>query len=144
MPSYFIGKDNSYDDSMYCSRCRFDSMTSKLEVFYTLPNVIFINFNYGKNITFKCHVKIPELLDLSDYFKSHTYLKLQSSPKIFRCIGVIAHKGISGDSGHYIAYCKHKSGWICYDDSKVIPCDFENTMDVGDEQLIYCVFYEKV
>ena len=109
-----------------------------------MSNVIFITINYGKNITFKCHVEIPEILDLTNYFNSKPQLKLQSTNKKFRCIAVIAHRGISGDSGHYIAYCRHESGWTLFDDNKAIPCKFEDCMRREDGQIVSNVFYEKI
>ena len=104
--------------------------------FYELPKIIFIILNYGKGISFQCEVDFPEELDLSQYVNS------QYSPTRYTLKSVIIHRGASGDSGHYIAYCKCFDGyWNCFNDDKVEKSYFEKCKEYGE--LPYVLFYEK-
>ena len=97
---------------------------------------MFLNYGKGNNI-FEYKVEFPEILDLSDY--SNT----ENTPKVFKLTGVVTHKGINGDCGHYIAYCRHFNGdFRCFDDKNTYKTNIEECKK--DENLNYVLIYEKM
>ena len=92
---------------------------------------------------------VPEYIDLRPYFNDNdAQYKNQESNKMFRCVGVVAHRGPSGDSGHYVAYCRGKdnnnnNNWYLFNDKEVTKCEFVDCMNREDEQIVYMAFYEK-
>ena len=131
-------KMTEFNNKMYCNqKCFVETMTSSLTRYYVFPNIISIFLNYGKNIEFSWPFYLEEYIDLSRYAQS------SSSPTTFRMLGVICHRGASGTSGHYVAYCRHFDGnWYCFNDRVVTKCQFKDCM--SSEELPYCLFYEKM
>lgn len=79
----------------------------------------------------------------------------------FELVGIISHKGRTGDGGHYVGWTFNKKGnakektddqWICYDDETVSCHNFKNIMGVdidlqggrADTQISYINIYKKV
>ncbi|KAM0675017.1 hypothetical protein GVAV_001356 [Gurleya vavrai] len=87
-------------------------------------------------------IYLPEIID-SNYANNdyNGYYKY--------CLNaVIVHKGYSVFSGHYIAYCKRKAYWYCFDDlnEDVVHIENEKAFDEilkGIEKDAYILFYEE-
>ena len=68
----------------------------------------------GLNNRFMCDVDFPEELDINNY--------LETKGNKYKLIGVIEHLGQSGETGHFIANCKHFNGeWYIFSDSTIYP-----------------------
>lgn len=63
----------------------------------------------------------PVKFDLELNMKSHVADGVE--PKNYKLKAVIAHKGETIDSGHYVCYLKNNSKWFCMDDSIVSLSD---------------------
>ncbi|RLN93795.1 hypothetical protein BBJ28_00025601, partial [Nothophytophthora sp. Chile5] len=63
----------------------------------------------------------------------------------YELYAILTHKGRSADSGHYMAWVRHKGDdWFCYDDDDVSPCKTEDIMKLkggGDWHMAYLAFY---
>ena len=139
--SYFrmqrIPTVTDFNNKMFCrTACFKETVTRCQEKFLVFPNVLTVFLNYGKDAVFDCRVNFGEKLDLSEFCVS------DSSPKIYNLCGVIVHLGPSGNSGHYIAYCKHfDDKWYCFNDSIATKCKFEDCFEGNN--LPYVLFYVK-
>ena len=131
-------KITSADNNIYCStKCHKTTSTLVTENYLFFPNVLCIFLNYGREVKFNCKVNFEEKLDLGEFA-----LNYEHSPKKFNLIGVVVYRGSSGDSGHYIAYCRHFDGqWYCFNDAVVTKCAFSDCKANGE--LPYVLFYVK-
>ena len=108
------------DNQCYCQKCkglRNAKVTSKL--FY-IPPYLIINIDYGKDKIYKPKkVEFGEIIDLKDFTE-------QNDEALYELIGISTHIGRSGNSGHYIAYCKNinNNKWYKFNDSIVEECKF--------------------
>ena len=130
-PSY-----STNDNKKYCSSCEKQTYGLYCNFIYSLSPTIIISLNRGKNNIFKCKVDFPEILNLQNYVNcplSNTNYKLKS---------VITHLGLSGISGHFIAYCRHRINniWYFYNDSSVTYCNDQNNDFIKGTP--YILFYE--
>lgn len=66
----------------------------------------------------------------------------------YELIGLITHKGLSANSGHYIGYSKDtKRGWLKFDDDVVTEVkedDIKKLYGGGQWQMGYVCFYRKI
>lgn len=66
----------------------------------------------------------------------------------YELIGLVTHKGLSANSGHYIGYVKtEKRGWLKFDDENVAEIneqDLKNLYGGGQWQMAYELFYRKI
>jgi len=66
----------------------------------------------------------------------------------YELIGLVTHKGLSANSGHYIGYVKtEKRGWLKFDDENVTEIneqDLKNLYGGGQWQMAYELFYRKI
>ena len=136
---YFeMNKKMYISPDMYCSqKCFVNSKTEVTDNYFLFPNVLVLFLNYGKDIKFDCKVEFSEIIDLSNYSLA------EKTPKVFKLLGLITHLGVSGDSGHYIAYCRHFDGsFCCFNDKNVTTVKFNECKK--NENLNYVLFYEKM
>ena len=131
-------KTTSGNNNMYCNvKCLRETVTETRDNFMLFPNVICLFLNYGKGVPFECKVNFEEKLDLEGYATNKKY-----SPKKYNLIGVIAHRGPSGDIGNCIAYCRHFDGqWYCFNGAVVTKCAFKDCKAEGE--IPYVLFYVK-
>ena len=137
---FFMSMQNKVTDPnnlMYCQSCAKETFTQSLDIFYSLPNILVISLNYGKNAMVKANLDFDERLDLSNYIFN------PYSPKEYSLRGVICHRGSSNSAGHYVAYCKHfDNKWYCFDDNNVLDASFSDCKKGGN--LPYVLFFEKI
>ena len=126
------------DNQMYCNQCRQLMNSSMGTCIYTAPLVLILVLNRGKgNLDFREKFEFWEIIDLTNYV-----LFKQADNRYFLA-GVITHLGESGDSGHFIAFCRMSeiSPWFCYNDSMVTQTDFR---DINTRGTPYILFYQKI
>ena len=123
------------DNKIYCNECRNEYDAFYGTCLYSLPRYLIINLNRGKNAVFKCNVKFPELLKLSNY------VRFTEGKTIFQLNSVICHYGESNMGGHFIAYCRHykNNSWYIYNDSTVQKCSGNKDYLHG---MPYILFYK--
>ena len=99
------------------------------------PQVLIINFIRGKGLQFNIKILFDEYLDIYDFI----YYK-QGNVK-YKLIGVVTHFGPSGESGHFIAFCKSfvDNNWYKYNDAIVTLSSFYEVQKTG---VPYILFYE--
>ena len=102
----------SGDNQIYCEQCKKTCDARSENKMCIAPKILIIFLNRGVDNKFMCEVDFPEMLDINDY--------LEVKDKNYHLIGVIEHLGPSGQSGHFIANCKHFDGnWYMFSDSSI-------------------------
>ena len=122
-------------NQIICNNCRRKANAINRNKIIISPKILIINLNRGKGNKFNIKLYFEENLDVSNYvFNS-------ASPKKYELIGVISLYGPSGESGHFVAYCKCKTvnyiGWYKYDDEKVAKADFNEILNYGTPYLLF-------
>jgi len=128
----------SGNNQFYCSSCKSLQDASTTSYIIQPPNKLIINIDYGKNKKFSpSRIIFDEEINITKYvnFNFGTEIK-------YRIIGVCTHKGLSGISGHYIAYCKHRleNQWYKFNDSECEKC---NQHDIYKDSP-YLLLYERI
>ena len=100
------------------------------------PPYLLINFDYGKNKNYiQNKIVFGAFICLDQIFLDN---KIPSVD--YELIAVGTYLGDSGNSCHYITYCKDISSeniWYRFDDSKVSQCYFEETKTSYPYLLLY-------
>ena len=114
------------DNQFYCQICkRLRDAKIYSKIYYT-SRYLLINFDYGKNKKYSPNkIGFGAIICLTDEF-----LAIKTAETNYELIAVSTHLGSSGNSGHYITYCKDTSKencWYKFNDSIVTKCDFEDT-----------------
>jgi ubiquitin C-terminal hydrolase len=123
------------DNQCYCNNCqKLNDAEVTTKLFYTPPYLI-INFDYGKDKKYMPRkITFGEIIDLTSF----TDEKCKS--KTYKLIAVSTHIGRSGNTGHYIAYCKdlNTNIWHKFNDSShEEKCNFEEVTSNTPYFLIY-------
>jgi ubiquitin carboxyl-terminal hydrolase 20/33 len=125
-------------DSYYCENCKSKNECMKEMSLCELPEVLVIHLKRFSNNSggWSGNSKISKTV----VFPVATNLEVMSSS--YRLTGFVQHIG-SLSSGHYIAYCKHKSTgqWFCFDDSRVSLVNNLSSIEAAEP---YVLFYQKV
>jgi ubiquitin C-terminal hydrolase len=126
------------DNQFYCNYCKSLQDATTTSNIIQPPNKLIINIDYGKNKKFKpSRIKFGEEIDITNFVKFDFGTKIK-----YRIIGVCTHKGESGISGHYIAYCKHRltNKWYKFNDSE---CEKASHHDIYKDSP-YLLLYERI
>ena len=108
-PNLFIG-----NNQIYCGKCNKSRDGESKSRICIAPKIMILFLDRGLNNRFKCDVDFPEELDINNY--------LETKGNKYKLIGVIEHLGQSGETGHFIANCKHFNGeWYIFSDSTIYP-----------------------
>jgi ubiquitin C-terminal hydrolase len=123
------------DNQFYCQKCQ-NLRDAKIfsKIYYTSPYLL-INLDYGKN-----KIYIPKEIDYgSIIILSKEFLEIKAGEITYNLIAVSSHIGSSGNSGHYITYCRDikSDSWYKFNDSSVSKCDFENTKEYSPYLLLF-------
>ena len=122
------------DNQYYCNNCKKLCDAEMFTKILIPPKHLLINIDYGKNKKFMPKsVKYGETIDITKYM-SFDYGK----PIKYKILGICSHLGISGSSGHYIAYCRNKQNgkWYQFNDSFVTQCKLEEINNGGNPYLL--------
>ena len=151
--SKYVGKDfniyNGFEDNQqvqllkgdnkfYCNICKKLCDAEICSKIILPPNKLLINIDYGKNKIFQPKsVKFDEEIDITKYVNFDYGMEIK-----YKIIGVCCHYGSSGQSGHYVAFCKNRENgqWYNFNDSSCIKCD-KNMIYRGTP---YLLLYEKI
>jgi hypothetical protein len=129
------------DNQIFCNKCRQNSDSIYGNKIFTLPNILIMILNRGKDNMYKVNIDFPMEIDLSNYVLSNIN---KTEKYIYSIYGVITHMGDSGEAGHFIAACKSPidGKWYRYNDAFVTPInDFNN--DVTNFNTPYILFYQR-
>jgi len=103
------------------------------------------NNNNSNNNNQNDNIKKEEKMDVDNVANLENQ-ELQTG--YYELIGLVTHKGLSANSGHYIGYVKtEKRGWLKFDDENVAEIneqDLKNLYGGGQWQMAYELFYRKV
>ena len=125
------------DNQIFCNNCKNESTSENNTTLIVGPKVLIINLNRGKGLQYDIKLSFDEYLDISDFiYYKETNVK-------YKLIGVVTHFGPSGNSGHFIAFCKSfvDGNWYKYNDAIVNLSSFKETQDTG---VPYILFYEAI
>ena len=101
------------DNQFYCQNCK-DLQNAKIKtVIYYTPPYLIINIDYGKNKQYEPReIEFGEVIDLTGF------VDIAVKEKTYKLICICSHIGKSGNSGHYVTYCKDKNDiWHEFNDS---------------------------
>ena len=115
------------ENMIYCNNCRQLTPGLHKQDFYTLPPILIIILNRGKNNQdFNEEFRFDEILDFTD---KNIIQNINAYKKYYLC-GIITHLGESGSSGHFIAYCRNNpnENFVCYNDDNVCPVNVQDAM----------------
>ena len=108
-PNLFVG-----NNQIYCGKCNTSRDGKSINKICISPKIMIIFLDRGLNNRFMCDVDFPEELDINNY--------LETKGNKYKLIGVIEHLGQSGETGHFIANCKHFNGeWYIFSDRTIYP-----------------------
>ena len=130
----YLTGNNQY----FCNICQ---KFSDAEIYCKIiqpPSKLLINIDYGKDKKYQVSkLKFDEIIDITKYinFDFGTKIKYQIS-------GICTHLGSSGNSGHYIAYCRHNQTgkWYNFNDSSCRECNKSEIYNGSP----YLLIYEKI
>jgi ubiquitin C-terminal hydrolase len=122
------------DNQYYCQHCKGlrDAKENSI-IFYTPPYLI-INLDYGKDKKYR-----PTNVEFGQIFELSGFTDEKCTQRVYELIGVSTHIGSSGNSGHYIAYCKNLQDncWYKFNDSSVNICEFEEVKNNTPYLLVF-------
>ena len=112
-PNLFVG-----NNQIFCGQCNTSRDGKSINKICISPKIMILFLDRGLNNRFMCDVDFPEELDINNF--------LEIKGNKYKLIGVIEHLGQSGESGHFIANCKHFNGeWYIFSDSSIHPTQKE-------------------
>ena len=127
---YMVGQNQ-----IYCNSCKQMANSANNTTLIVGPKILIINLNRGKGLQF--NIK----LDFTEFINIYDFIYFKNTPHKYRLIGVVTHFGPSGESGHFIAFCRSfvDKKWYRYNDAIVTPSSFKDARDVG---VPYILFYQ--
>ena len=129
-PSLLTG-DNKYPCKV-CNELQEAEIICKI---FEPPNKLLINLDYGKNKIYQpSSIDFDEEIDITQFIAFDYKMKIR-----YRIIGVCTHYGYSGQSGHYVAFCKNKKDnrWYEFNDSSCHECNKNNIYGGSPYLLLY-------
>ena len=129
------------ENRIYCNLCRQNAESLYGNKILSLPNILIIILNRGKDNIYKIDLPFKEQINLTNYVLNAT------EQYIYNIYGVITHLGPSGESGHFIASCKSpidndNNKWYKYNDAMVSQItDFNK--EVVNMKTPYILFYQR-
>ena len=122
------------DNQCYCQKCKGLKDSEINSIIYYTPPYLIINFDYGKDKIYKpLSVEFGEIIDIKGFTDE------KCKHLTYALVGVSSHIGRSGDSGHYIAYCKNLTNnqWYEFNDSIFSECEFNKVNSNTSYFLVY-------
>ena len=144
-------EDLDGENMIYCNTCQSLRKGWNRQELHTLPQVLFIVLNRGKNNQdFREEFSFPEKLEFNHNNLTFNLINPNSYKRYFLC-GIVTHLGESGSDGHFISY--FRSGidqqFYCYNDASVSPVSKESAMKtrisgIASEDVVpYILFYHQ-
>ena len=126
------------ENQYYCQVCKKLNDGEIMSTIHQPPNKLVINIDYGKDKIYKVEsLQFDEIIDITNYLSFNFGKKIK-----YQISGICTHLGVSGASGHYIAFCRNKVNgkWYNFDDSKMRECS-KNEIYIGNP---YLFIYEQL
>ncbi len=125
------------ENMIYCNYCNFRTNAFQYNAMFSSPEYLLINLNRGKAKTLNVKVNLIENINISSYVES------QVDSGNYRLISVITHLGISGTSGHFIAFCyvETENSWFKFNDAEATRSNFQEAASTGDS---YVLIYKRI
>ena len=133
---------------IFCNRCKERRNGIHQQIIYSLPPVLIIVLNRGKNShDFNEEFDFPEAINFN---KEPDLIINKDSYKRFYLAGIITHLGESSSKGHFICYCRNdvNDKYVCYnDESFTNEVSIEEAMDskisdnINKNKTPYILFY---
>ena len=115
-----------------CNKLQDGETTCKI---FEPPCKLLINIDYGKNKMFQ-----PSSIDFDEEIDITKFVAFDYKQRIrYRIICVCTHYGSSGQSGHYIAFCRNikENKWYEFNDSSCHSCSKSNIYGGSPYLLLY-------
>ena len=122
------------DNQCYCKMCKKLTDCSVSTKIYASPPYLIINLDYGKNKKFE-----PQKITFSESLDLNGITEENANKLSYKLVAASSHIGRSGNSGHYIAYCKDLSDnrWYEFNDSSISGAKLEDVQKYSPYFLIY-------
>ena len=122
------------DNKCYCQKCKALKDARVVSQIYYTPPYLIINFDYGKDKKY-----IPKKIDFGELIDIEGFTDENCQHKGYSLIAVSTHIGKSGNSGHYVAYCKNliNNKWYLFNDSSCNETKFEKVKSYSPYILVY-------
>ena len=122
------------EERPYCNKCMKLTKSTKQLAIDEFPRFLVIQLKrfsyYPKRTKLSTHVKFDDTWKLVDrIYRTHTY----------SLYGIVRHSG-SLYGGHYVAYCKYRNDWRCFNDRMANKLNWEHVK----HQEAYMLFYEDI
>ena len=130
----FIMEENmTGNNQCYCQICHGLRDAKVSSIIYSTPPYLIINFDYGKDKKYN-----PKNVEFGEVISLEMFLDKNCTKFEYDLVAVSSHRGRSGNSGHYVAYCKdQKRKWHEFNDSTRRICDFNEVKSYSPYFLIF-------
>ena len=122
-------------NQIFCNYCSQVSNGFFKTMIIISPNVLIINLNRGKGITYNVKILFEEYLNIKNYI----YYK--NSPYYYELVGVVSYYGTFDINKyeHFVAFCKNSENlkWYKYNDSIVTESSFNDILNSGLPCLLF-------
>ena len=125
------------ENQIYCNYCKKMSTSENNTTLIVGPKLLILNLNRGKGLQFNVSISFDEYINISDFiYYNNTNVN-------YRLIGVVTHFGPSGESGHFIAFCKSfvDGNWYRYNDAMVNLSSFNDVKNTGVPYILFYAAY---
>ena len=126
------------DNQYMCPKCKKLVDAETFNKIIEPPLKLILNIDYGKNKKYNIiTLNFEDELDITEFLS----FKMKNNIK-YRLCSVCTHIGVSGERGHYIAFCKNfkNNKWYKFNDSSCGEC--KNYEIYNDNP--YLLIYEKI
>ena len=120
------------ENQYYCQVCKKFNDGEIMSTIHQPPLKLVINIDYGKDKIYKVQsLQFDEILDVTKYLSFNFGKRIE-----YQISGICTHLGVSGASGHYIAFCRNKVNgqWYNFNDSSMRKCS-KNEIYIGSPYL---------
>ena len=137
------------ENMIFCNHCQNLCNAYHQQLIYTTPRILILVLNRGKNnMDYQGNFEFGSEIDLTNILVN------KNNPfKKYFLIGVITHLGESGDSGHFIAYCRNRQRdfFLCYNDAAVCKLNKNDNAygknqsdNIYEKKTPYILFYQSI
>jgi len=128
------------ENKNFCNICNSLYDSNYTSLIYSLPTVLVLILNRGKDNVYKIKLDFSEEIYLTKYVQA----KHANDKLIYSLIGVVTHIGESGQYAHFVASCKSpiNNTWYRFNDSLVYKIN-NLYNEVINFKNPYILFYQK-
>ena len=132
------------ENKFYCSKCEKVHNSKSIDKIISLPKVLTLILNRGKDKLFENHVKFDEIINIEKYVDD-TFIEKKNKKYKYKLIGVSTHTGSSSECGHYYSYCyrENEKKYYLFNDTIIRPVNKKEYLYDGSGEA-YILFYEQI